>query len=49
MDSDVKKEKERVKSLSIEQIEKSNLTLKNMTKFYKNKLAVNQLCVGIDE
>jgi ATP-binding cassette subfamily A (ABC1) protein 3 len=49
MDSDVRAEKDRIKSLSLHEIRNSNLILKDLTKFYKNYLAVNQLCVGIDE
>lgn len=49
LDSDVKAEKDRIKALSVGEITNSNLILKNVTKFYSNFLAVNQLCVGVKE
>lgn len=49
MDSDVRQEKDRVKQMDIEEISEHNLVLRDMTKYYKNFLAVNQLCVGVNQ
>lgn len=47
-DSDVLMEKYRVRNMNFNQVRSNNLVVKNMTKFYKNFLAVNQICVGVD-
>lgn len=48
LDGDVVQEKHRVRNMNFNQIRSTNLVVKNMTKFYKNFLAVNQICVGVD-
>ncbi|XP_055711669.1 phospholipid-transporting ATPase ABCA3 isoform X3 [Phlebotomus papatasi] len=48
LDDDVRVEKERVREMSLTDIEKHNLVLKDMTKYYGKFLAVNQLCVGVE-
>lgn len=47
MDSDVWAEKERIKAMGMAEIRNNNLLVKSMTKFYKNHLAVNQLCLAV--
>lgn len=47
MDSDVRAEKDRIKAMGPEDIRNNNLVVKSMTKFYKNHLAVNQLCLAV--
>lgn len=46
-DVDVKYEKERINAMLPEDFNNYNLIMKNMSRYYKNFLAVNQLCVGI--
>ena len=46
-DEDVKYEKERINSMRPEDYLNYNLVMKNMTRYYKDFMAVNQLCVGI--
>jgi ATP-binding cassette subfamily A (ABC1) protein 3 len=46
-DVDVKNEKERINSMLQNDYQNYNLVMKNVTKYYKDFLAVNQLCIGI--
>lgn len=46
-DIDVKYEKERINAMLPEDYENYNLVMKNMSRYYKDFLAVNQLCIGI--
>lgn len=46
-DEDVKHEKEKVNAMLSNDYENYNLIMKNMSKYYKDFLAVNQLCIGI--
>ncbi|XP_058130691.1 phospholipid-transporting ATPase ABCA1-like [Anopheles ziemanni] len=48
MDSDVRKEKERITTMSVEERGRTNLVAHEMTKYYNRFLAVNQLSVGIN-
>ncbi|XP_055683327.1 phospholipid-transporting ATPase ABCA3 isoform X3 [Lutzomyia longipalpis] len=48
LDSDVQAEKNRIREMTLADIENHNLILKDMTKYYGKFLAVNQLCVGVD-
>lgn len=47
MDSDVLAEMQRIKLLTKEQIKSRNVVIKDMTKYFGNFLAVNQISVGI--
>lgn len=47
-DSDVLEEKYRVRNMNYNQIRSNNLVVKNISKYYGNFLAVNQICVGVD-
>lgn len=47
LDSDVKQEKEMVNYMSSGDFSDYNLVMQNVTKFYGDFLAVNQLCTGI--
>jgi ATP-binding cassette subfamily A (ABC1) protein 3 len=49
MDSDVQAEKQRVEHMGEYEIKANNLVIRNMTKFYKKFLAVNQISVGVDK
>lgn len=49
VDEDVRNEKNRILSMEPEEIVSNNLVLRQMTKFYKKFLAVNQLCVGVNK
>lgn len=49
MDPDVRAEVEKVNSMSAEDIAFSNLALQNLSKNYGSLLAVNRLCVGVNE
>jgi ATP-binding cassette, subfamily A (ABC1), member 3 len=46
-DSDVRIEKEKIKELQRADYAKYNLVMKDLTKYYKNFLAVDQLCIGV--
>jgi len=46
-DVDVKYEKERINTMMPEDLQNYNLIMKNVSRYYKDFLAVNQLCVGI--
>lgn len=46
-DVDVKYEKERIEAMATEDLQNYNLVMKNVSRYYRNFLAVNQLCVGI--
>ena len=46
-DIDVKYEKERINAMLPEDFTNYNLIMKNMSRYYKDFLAVNQLCIGI--
>lgn len=46
-DIDVKYEKERINSMMPADFANYNLVMKNMSRYYKDFLAVNQLCIGI--
>jgi ATP-binding cassette, subfamily A (ABC1), member 3 len=46
-DPDVKAEKEHVNSMLSHDYQNYNLIMKNVSKYYKDFLAVNQLCIGI--
>lgn len=48
MDDDVKYEKLKIKGLTNHEIREYNLVMRDMTKYYKKFLAVNQLCVGVN-
>lgn len=48
MDSDVVEEKYRVRNMNYNQVRSNNLVLRNMTKFYNDFLAVDQICVAVD-
>ncbi|XP_063704504.1 phospholipid-transporting ATPase ABCA3-like [Culicoides brevitarsis] len=48
MDADVKMEKAKIKGLTQAEIKDYNLVMKDVTKYYKDFLAVNQLCVGVN-
>lgn len=48
LDGDVVEEKFRVRNMNFNQVRSNNLVVKNMTKFYKDFLAVNQICVAVD-
>ncbi|XP_058835899.1 phospholipid-transporting ATPase ABCA3-like [Topomyia yanbarensis] len=48
LDDDVRKEKERVSALSPEQITGHNLVVRDLTKYYKGLLAVNQISVSVE-
>ncbi|XP_053687488.1 phospholipid-transporting ATPase ABCA3-like [Sabethes cyaneus] len=48
MDDDVLSEKERVTTMSAEQISSKNLVMRNLSKYYKRLLAVNQLNVSVE-
>jgi ATP-binding cassette, subfamily A (ABC1), member 3 len=49
MDSDVAEENERVKGMSNDEVKKSNLVLRGLTKYYaKNFMAVNQLHLNVE-
>lgn len=49
IDSDVQAEIDKVNSMTEREIASSNLVLKNLSKMYGNFLAVNQLCLAIEE
>jgi ATP-binding cassette subfamily A (ABC1) protein 3 len=49
MDSDVEEETDRVIDMSPEQLAEQNLVMKNLTKYYKNFLAVKRLCVAVGD
>lgn len=49
MDVDVYNEKQRVKTMTNDDIKSSNLILRQVSKFYRRFLAVNQISVGIHE
>lgn len=46
-DPDVKNEKERINSMLPSDYQNHALIMKNVSKYYKDFLAVNQLCIGI--
>lgn len=46
-DVDVKNEKEKVNNMEVSVYNDYSLVLKNVSKYYKDFLAVNQLCIGI--
>lgn len=46
-DVDVKIEKEKINSMAESDYNDYSLILKNVSKYYKDFLAVNQLCIGI--
>jgi ATP-binding cassette, subfamily A (ABC1), member 3 len=46
-DVDVRYEKERINAMSVEDYQNHNLVMKNVSRYYKDFLAVNQLCIGI--
>uniref|UniRef100_A0A336MK43 CSON001010 protein n=1 Tax=Culicoides sonorensis TaxID=179676 RepID=A0A336MK43_CULSO len=48
MDDDVKVEKDKIKGLVQHELNEYNLVMRDMTKYYKKFLAVNQLCVGVN-
>ncbi|KAK5642701.1 hypothetical protein RI129_008868 [Pyrocoelia pectoralis] len=47
-DNDVIREKEKIQNMSINDIKKYNLVLQNVTKYYKNFLAVNKICLAVN-
>lgn len=49
MDSDVADEKLRIRSMKLSEIKENNLIIKDMTKYYRSMMAVNQICVGVKE
>lgn len=49
VDSDVYAEKNKIRMLSPYYIAKNNLVIKDLSKFYGDFMAVNQLCVGVDK
>lgn len=46
-DVDVKYEKERINAMQLDDYVNYNLVMKNVSRYYKDFLAVNKLCVGI--
>jgi ATP-binding cassette subfamily A (ABC1) protein 3 len=48
VDSDVKREADRIENMTTAEIDNGNLVLKGLTKFYGNHLAVNQLNLFVD-
>ncbi|XP_035897988.1 ATP-binding cassette sub-family A member 3-like [Anopheles stephensi] len=48
IDSDVRRENERIAAMSVEERSRTNLVAHEMTKYYNRFLAVNQLSVGIN-
>ena len=48
VDSDVKRETERIQNMSESEIENGNLVLRGLSKFYGTNLAVNQLHLAVD-
>lgn len=48
VDSDVLEEKSRVRNMTYDQLSAKNLVVRNMTKYYKDFLAVNQISVAVD-
>lgn len=48
IDADVLAEKERVSKMTMNEISATNLVLRDVTKFYKSFLAVNQLSVSVE-
>lgn len=49
VDSDVMTEKNKIRSITSYNEATNNLIVKDFTKYYGNTLAVNQICVGVDE
>lgn len=49
IDSDVMEEKEKVQNMSKLEIESYNLVVKNMSKVYGKFVAVNNMCVAVEE
>ncbi|KAB0796441.1 hypothetical protein PPYR_10502 [Photinus pyralis] len=47
-DSDVITEKEKIQNMSAEEIKEHSLVLKDVTKYYKNFLAVNRICLSVN-
>lgn len=47
-DSDVEDEKQKIEKMTVDQLKTENLALQGLSKFYGNKLAVNQLYLGVD-
>lgn len=48
VDSDVLEEKSRVRNMTYDQLSAKNLVVRNMTKYYKDFLAVNQISVAVE-
>ena len=48
VDSDVLAEKNRIRSVTSYLQATNNLVIKDLTKFYKKIMAVNQICLGVD-
>lgn len=48
IDEDVKDEVEKINKMSQQQLRNENMTLNRLSKFYGNKLAVNQLCLRVE-
>lgn len=47
-DTDVIEEQQRIKTMSSFEVQSLSLVAKDMSKFYGNFLAVNQLSIGVD-
>ena len=48
MDNDVLAEKQRVKGMTMSEIQRTNLVIMSMSKFYGKHLAVNQLSLAVN-
>lgn len=48
MDDDVLQEKLKIKGMSFEELKNTTLVLKDITKYYNDLLAVNRLCLGVN-
>lgn len=48
-DSDVKEEKQKIRNATMAEISQYSLAMRDVTKFYGNFLAVNQLCLGVNK
>lgn len=48
MDSDVWEEKNKIRTMTMEEIKKTHLVAKSMTKYYGTHLAVNQLSLAVN-
>lgn len=49
IDSDVLVEKHRIRNASMNEIERMNLVMRDVTKYYDRLLAVNNICLGVNK